>query len=92
MESKVKIYIKYFNKIGINDIPQVECKDASLGEIYQNLSDKSVTVTDGFALTGEAPQKLVANNLSVTPVLEDEQLLGIVDIKGINELISVKKH
>jgi predicted transcriptional regulator len=39
----------------------------------------------------EVYQKLLANNFSLAPVLEDGQLIGIVDIKGINELITVKK-
>lgn len=50
----MKTYIKYFNEIGINDIPQVGGKNASLGEMYQNLSDKGIAVPDGFALTAEA--------------------------------------
>jgi len=81
----------YFKKVGINDIPQVGGKNAPIGEMYQNLPNKGIAVPDGFALTTEAYQKLEANNFSVAPVLEDGQLLGIVDIKGINELITVKK-
>nr|WP_041934825.1 PEP/pyruvate-binding domain-containing protein [Cyclobacterium marinum] len=50
----MKTYIKYFNEIGINDIPQVGGKNASLGEMYQNLSDKGIAVPYGFALTSEA--------------------------------------
>ncbi|MFA7326052.1 MAG: phosphoenolpyruvate synthase [Candidatus Kapaibacterium sp.] len=50
----MKTYIKYFNEIGINDIQQVGGKNASLGEMYQNLSNKGVAVPDGFALTSVA--------------------------------------
>jgi len=39
----------------------------------------------------EVYQKLLANNFSLAPVLEDGEVIGIVDIKGINELITVKK-
>ncbi|MBI0398099.1 site-2 protease family protein [Cyclobacterium marinum] len=39
----------------------------------------------------EVYQNLAGNNLSLALVVEDGQLLGIVDIKGINELIAVKK-
>lgn len=51
---QMKTYIKYFNEIGINDIQQVGGKNASLGEMYQNLSNKGVAVPDGFALTSVA--------------------------------------
>ncbi|EIA07146.1 phosphoenolpyruvate synthase [Flavobacterium frigoris] len=50
----MKTYIKYFNEIGINDITQVGGKNASLGEMYQNLADKGIAVPDGFALTSDA--------------------------------------
>ena len=40
----------------------------------------------------EVYQKLVANNLSLAPVLKDGQLLGFVDIKGINEFIMIRKE
>ncbi len=39
----------------------------------------------------EVYQKLLANHFSLAPVLEDGQLIGIVDIKGIQELIAVSK-
>lgn len=39
----------------------------------------------------EVYQKFVANRLSIAPVLESGQLIGIVDINGINELIKVRK-
>jgi len=47
-------YIKHFNEVGITDIPQVGGKNASLGEMYRNLSDKGIAVPDGFALTADA--------------------------------------
>jgi CBS domain-containing protein/uncharacterized membrane protein len=39
----------------------------------------------------EVYQKLLANHFSLAPVLEKGQLIGIVDIRGITELIAVKK-
>ncbi len=50
----MKTYIKYFDEIGINDIPQVGGKNASLGEMYQNLSSKGIAVPNGFAITSDA--------------------------------------
>ncbi|HBF19382.1 MAG TPA: phosphoenolpyruvate synthase [Cryomorphaceae bacterium] len=50
----MKTYIKYFKEIGINDLPQVGGKNASLGEMFSNLSSKGISVPDGFALTADA--------------------------------------
>ena len=47
-------YVKRFNEIGIDDIPLVGGKNASLGEMYRALAPKGVKVPDGFAITAEA--------------------------------------
>ena len=59
---QMKTYIKYFNEIGINDIQRVGGKNASLGEMYQNLSNKGVAVPDGFALTSVAYWEFLDHN------------------------------
>lgn len=47
-------YIKHFNEIDIRDVPIVGGKNASLGEMFQNLTSKGVQVPDGFATTAAA--------------------------------------
>lgn len=47
-------FIKLFEEIGIKDIPTVGGKNASLGEMIQNLSSKGVLIPSGFAITAEA--------------------------------------
>lgn len=47
-------YIRWFEHIGIGDIPQVGGKTASLGEMYQTLSVKGIEVPNGFAITSDA--------------------------------------
>ena len=47
-------YIRFFDEIGIEDVPVVGGKNASLGEMYQKLSDQGVRVPDGFAITASA--------------------------------------
>ena len=54
--------IKYFNEISLNDLPKVGGKNASLGEMYQNLSSKGIAVPDGFALTADAYWTFIDNN------------------------------
>jgi pyruvate,water dikinase len=55
-------YIKHFNKISIKDIAVVGGKNASLGEMFSNLSAKGVPVPDGFASTAYAFEKFLAHN------------------------------
>lgn len=47
-------YIRFFNQLGIDDVPLVGGKNASLGEMYRKLSDQSVKVPNGFAITAPA--------------------------------------
>ncbi len=49
-----KKFIKFFNELGIKDVPTVGGKNASLGEMYQNLTKKGVRVPNGFATTAYA--------------------------------------
>jgi pyruvate,water dikinase len=44
-------HIKWFREIGIEDVPIVGGKTASLGEMFRELTPKGVKVPDGFAIT-----------------------------------------
>lgn len=46
--------IRWFAEIGIDDVPLVGGKNASLGEMYRELTPKGVKVPDGFAVTADA--------------------------------------
>jgi pyruvate, water dikinase len=50
----MKDLIKLFSNIGIEDVPLVGGKNASLGEMYNNLASKGVPIPDGFATTSQA--------------------------------------
>lgn len=47
-------YIKRFSEIGYDDVAIVGGKNASLGEMYRELSNLGVMVPNGFAVTAEA--------------------------------------
>jgi pyruvate,water dikinase len=47
-------YIRFFEDIGIADVPRVGGKNASLGEMYRELGPQGVRVPNGFAVTAEA--------------------------------------
>jgi len=55
-------YIRFFDEIGIEDIPEVGGKNASLGEMYQKLQSQEIKVPNGFAITAEAYRYLLAGN------------------------------
>ena len=49
-----KNFVLFFEELGIKDVPLVGGKNASLGEMFSNLSKKGVRIPDGFATTAEA--------------------------------------
>ena len=51
---KSKQFILWFKDLTIKDIPLVGGKNASLGEMYQNLTKKGISVPEGFAVTAYA--------------------------------------
>jgi len=44
-------FILWFHEIGIDDIPLVGGKNASLGEMYRKLKNRGIKVPNGFAIT-----------------------------------------
>jgi pyruvate,water dikinase len=50
----VQSHIRWFSEIGLEDIPEVGGKTASLGELYSVLGQQGVRVPQGFALTAAA--------------------------------------
>jgi len=47
-------YIRFFDEVGIDDVPLVGGKNASLGEMVRELTPKGVLVPNGFAITAAA--------------------------------------
>jgi len=47
-------YVRFFEEFGIEDVPLVGGKNASLGEMFQKLSGQGVRVPHGFAITAQA--------------------------------------
>lgn len=55
-------YIRFFKELHIEDIPLVGGKNASLGEMYQNLSAQGINIPNGFATTSDAYHLLLKEN------------------------------
>ncbi|MBE9504254.1 MAG: phosphoenolpyruvate synthase [Proteobacteria bacterium] len=52
-------YIRWFDEIGIEDVQLVGGKNASLGEMYRELTSKGVKIPNGFAVTAESYRRLL---------------------------------
>ncbi len=55
-------YIKWFRELGINDVDLVGGKNASLGEMYQNLTQEGIRIPNGFAITADAYRHILNDN------------------------------
>src|SRR5579875_3519863 len=53
-------YVRFFDAFGIADVPLVGGKNASLGEMYRELSSEGVRVPNGFAITADAYRAMLA--------------------------------
>ncbi len=76
-------FIKKFEEITINDIPWVGGKNASLGEMYNQLSSKGVRIPNGFATTANAFWLFLKENCLKEPL---ENLLIGLDRKDFSNL------
>jgi pyruvate,water dikinase len=63
-------YIRQFAEIGMDDVPSVGGKNASLGEMYRTLGAKGVKVPNGFAVTAEAYRYVLEQAKALGPLHE----------------------
>ena len=54
-----RAWVRWFADIGIEDVPLVGGKNASLGEMYRALVAKGVRIPNGFAITAQAYRDFV---------------------------------
>jgi len=81
-------YIKYFKELSLQDVEEVGGKNASLGEMYNNLTSIGVNVPNGFAVTASAYKYyLKINNLDT----KLQKLFTNFNPDDINDLKTVGK-
>ena len=56
------VFIKNFSQISIHELPLVGGKNASLGEMFSQLTPKGILVPDGFAITADAYRLFLKEN------------------------------
>ena len=63
-------YVRFFDEFGIDDVALVGGKNASLGEMFQKLSDQGVRVPNGFAITADAYRYMLEESGAVVALHE----------------------
>lgn len=81
-------HILFFENISINDIAKVGGKNASLGEMYNELNPKGISIPNGFALTADAYRLFRTYNNLEQPLNE---LLLSLDTQHYANLESIGK-
>ncbi|MFN0216954.1 MAG: phosphoenolpyruvate synthase [Saprospiraceae bacterium] len=76
-------FIKKFSEISIHDLPIVGGKNASLGEMFSQLTPKGILVPDGFAITADAYRLFLKENHLKKPL---ESLLQKLDKNNFSNL------
>ncbi len=84
--------ILWFDEIGIEDVPMVGGKNASLGEMYQHLTAKGVAVPHGFAITAYAYRYLL-KEAGVEQAIKDALAgLDTSDMRNLQERGAKVRH
>ena len=83
MVDKANAFILWFDQLGIEDVPLVGGKNASLGEMYSNLSKLGVRIPNGFAITAKTYFYLIEH-----AGIKDEirRILNGLDTRNVQEL------
>jgi pyruvate,water dikinase len=76
-------YIRNFSDISIEDLPLVGGKNASLGEMFSQLTPKGIPVPDGFAVTADGYRYFLAENKLRNTL---EAILSELDKHGFSNL------
>lgn len=76
-------YIRWFSELGADDVSLVGGKNASLGEMYRELSAQGVRVPNGFAITADG-YRHVLDQADAWPALR--KALAGLDVNDVDEL------
>nr|WP_319392106.1 phosphoenolpyruvate synthase [uncultured Desulfobacter sp.] len=80
-----KPFVAWFSDLSIDDVPLVGGKNASLGEMYRNLSPKGVSIPNGFAVTAHAYTYLLEKSRAMDKIREILSDLDTHDMDNLQE-------
>ena len=78
-------YVIWFEKLGMDDVPVVGGKNASLGEMISNLASAGISVPGGFATTAEAFRDFLSHNDL------DSKINGLLQDFDVEDVDSLEK-
>ena len=81
--TRTQAFVLWFDEVGIDDIPLVGGKNASLGEMIQQLVPKGVNVPNGFATTAHAYRYFI-NQAGLEDKLR--QIFADLDVDDVHNL------
>ncbi|MCD6464699.1 phosphoenolpyruvate synthase [Candidatus Woesearchaeota archaeon] len=90
--NKHEAFVLWFDQIGIEDVPLVGGKNASLGEMYRELSSQGVKVPNGFAITAKAYHYFMEKNGLKEQIKALLEGLDVKDIKRLSEVGAKIRH
>ncbi len=78
-------YVQWLNELGMDDVEHVGGKNASLGEMIQNLSNLGVQVPGGFATTAYAYREYLATDGLADRINDALNSLDVDNVKALAE-------
>jgi pyruvate,water dikinase len=82
---KQSAFVLWFDELGIEDVPLVGGKNASLGEMYRNLVPKGVPIPNGFAVTAQAYRHLLKDSEAMDKIKAIMEGLDTHDMDNLIE-------
>ncbi len=78
--------IRWFSELGMDDVPEVGGKNASLGEMISNLTSLGIQVPDGFATTADAYREFLSFQGLDTKI---NAMLDQLDVDNVKDLVEI---
>ncbi|GIX49435.1 MAG: phosphoenolpyruvate synthase [Candidatus Tectimicrobiota bacterium] len=79
-----KAYIRWFAELSLDEVAEVGGKNASLGELYRELTPKGIKVPNGFAITATAYRRFLEAaglDTQIRDLLRDLDTRDIADLR-----------
>jgi pyruvate,water dikinase len=78
-------FVRWFDELSIADVPSVGGKNASLGEMYRELSSQGVRIPNGFAITARGYRRFLEANQLDQPIRATFAGLDTNDVENLRE-------
>ncbi|WP_152053800.1 phosphoenolpyruvate synthase [Tautonia marina] len=85
-------HIRWFEELGIDDVPLVGGKNASLGEMYRALVPQGVRIPNGFAVTAEAYRAFLTHGHLEGQIAEQLSGLDTNDLEDLRRRGHAIRH